>query len=61
MPERRIERPRREFLEWHLDEVFKAWLDANARNGSVSGIIRGRCRWSMGRCGGRSRGWPSHR
>jgi putative restriction endonuclease len=23
VPERRIERPRRDFLEWHLDEVFK--------------------------------------
>ena len=24
IPERRIDRPAREFLEWHLDEVFKA-------------------------------------
>ena len=24
LPERRIDRPRPEFLEWHLDEVFKA-------------------------------------
>ena len=24
MPERRADRPQREFLEWHLDEVFKA-------------------------------------
>jgi putative restriction endonuclease len=24
LPERRGERPQREYLEWHLDEVFKA-------------------------------------
>jgi putative restriction endonuclease len=24
LPERRIDRPQRDFLEWHLDEVFKA-------------------------------------
>ena len=24
LPERRVDRPRSEFLEWHLDEVFKA-------------------------------------
>jgi hypothetical protein len=24
LPGRRPDRPRREFLEWHLDEVFKA-------------------------------------
>jgi len=24
LPARRIDRPHREFLEWHLDEVFKA-------------------------------------
>jgi putative restriction endonuclease len=24
VPERRSDRPNREFLEWHLDEVFKA-------------------------------------
>jgi putative restriction endonuclease len=24
LPERRIDRPKSEFLEWHLDEVFKA-------------------------------------
>jgi putative restriction endonuclease len=24
LPERRADRPQREFLEWHLDEVFKA-------------------------------------
>jgi putative restriction endonuclease len=24
LPERRIDRPKHDFLEWHLDEVFKA-------------------------------------
>ena len=24
LPERRVDRPQHDFLEWHLDEVFKA-------------------------------------
>jgi hypothetical protein len=24
LPDRKIDRPHREFLEWHLEEVFKA-------------------------------------
>jgi len=24
LPDRKVDRPHREFLEWHLDEIFKA-------------------------------------